>query len=490
MQADVIALHARLAPGRLAARDLTSGERWSYAELDALVGRMAAQLLAEGCQEGDRVCLLARNSVWFVALHYACARTGAIFVPLNWRLANAELETLLVRAEPTVVLGDEQAPALKSAVPMGSFADFVVKSAAQTSYRGRHKPDNVSLILFTSGTSGKPKGVMLTERNLQLSAVNFTVLTQVDQASTFLCDAPMFHVMGLVANVRAALFMGGTILVSDGFKVDRTLGWLSDPEMAITHYAGVPQMMESFRRQPGFDVSKLRHMTALVTGGAPHSPADIAAWLEDGVAMTSGFGMSETGTVFNMPCDAEAVRAKPGSVGVTTPWVEVRVVDGAGEDCPLGSAGEMLLRGENITVGYWRDPDVTAKAIDPDGWFATGDIVRMDEDGFCWILDRKKDMFISGGENVYPAEIEGVLSDYPGIAECAVVGVADPQWGEVGHLAIVPASKGAVDADAVLAFLREKLARYKVPKHVSVVENLPRTATGKLQKANLRKTLS
>ncbi len=142
---------------------------------------------------------------------------------------------------------------------------------------------------------------------------------------------------------------GGAIFVSDGFKVDRTLAWLSDAEMGITHYAGVPQMMESFRRQPGFDVSKLRHMTALVTGGAPHSPADIAAWLEAGVAMASGFGMSETGTVFGMPCDAEAVRAKPGSVGVTTPWVEVRVVDGEGKDCPVGSAGEMLLRGENIT---------------------------------------------------------------------------------------------------------------------------------------------
>lgn len=481
--ADCIAFHARLAPRRLAARDLVHGREWRYAEFDRLIGQLAAALAARGTCAGERVAVLARNSAWQVALHFACARLGAIYVPLNWRLSGAEIAALLERIRPRLLLGDALAQALPQAEAL---ADFVAAAEALAPLASAPlDPARTSLLLFTSGTSGRPKGVMLTEANLQHSAWNFAACTRVDGNSSFLCEAPMFHVIGLVTNVRPVLAQGGSIQVSDGFEPARTLAWLSDPALGVSHYVGVPQMMEAFRAQPGFDPVPLRRVTALVTGGAPHAVEDIAAWLEDGVAMVSGFGMSEAGTVFGMSVEREVIRAKLGSAGIAAPSVQTRVVDAQGRDCAPGTPGELLLRGPNLTPGYWQDPEETAKAIDPQGWLRTGDIVRCDEDGFFWIVDRKKDMYISGGENVYPAEIEAALGEHPGVAECAVVGVPDPQWGEVGYLAIVPA-RADLDTAEVLAFLRARLARYKLPRHVRIVAALPRTATGKLQKARLK----
>lgn len=271
---------------------------------------------------------------------------------------------------------------------------------------------------------------MLSEQNLQQVAHNFGVTTRVEAGSSFLCEAPMFHIIGLATNVRPVLAVGGSIQVSNGFEPRRTLGWLSDQSLGITHYVGVPQMMQAFRSQPGFDAAALRHLTALVSGGAPHASDDLLGWLDDGIPMVSGFGMSEAGTVFGMSVDCAVIRDKLGAVGISAPSVQTRVVDGDGNDCPVGVPGELLLRGPNLNPGYWRDPQASADARDAHGWFHTGDIVRRDADGFFWIVDRKKDMFISGGENVYPAEIEAVLADHPQVRECAVVGIADPQWGK------------------------------------------------------------
>ncbi|HKQ81525.1 MAG TPA: AMP-binding protein [Steroidobacteraceae bacterium] len=480
---DCIAFHARLTPQRLAARDLVHGREYRYIEFDRLIGQLATALTARGISVGERVAVLARNSAWQVALHFACARIGAIYVPLNWRLSSAEITTQLARIRPRLLLGDALAQALPQAEALAEFAhaaEALAPLAATTI-----DPARPSLVLFTSGTSGHSKGVMLTEGNLQHSAWNFATCTRVDGNSSFLCEGPMFHVIGLIANVRPVLTQGGSIQVSDGFEPARTLAWLMDPSLGISHYGGVPQMLLALRKQPGFDPARLRRVTALMTGGAPHAVEDIAAWLEDGVPMVSGFGMSETGTVFGMPVDREMIRAKLGSVGVPAPGMQTRVVDAQGRDCAAHTPGELLLRGPNLTPGYWQEPEETAKSIDTEGWLHTGDIVRYDEDDFFWIVDRKKDMYISGGENVYPAEIEAALGEHPGIAECAVVGVPDPQWGEVGYLAIVPVHADLDTAD-VLEFLGARLARYKLPRHVHFVAALPRTATGKLQKAQLK----
>lgn len=490
---DAIALFARSRPLKIAARELVSGACWSYAELDRAVARLANYLLQRDCERGDRIAVLARNSVSQVMLHFACARAGLIYVPLNWRLSSAELAQLIDQARPRLLLCDDVSAPLLTACrdDVETLSTFIAASStAPAAPLPRQYLDQPSLMLFTSGTSGTAKGVLLSERNLLHAALNFAMVTSVDGSSCFLCEAPMFHTIGLVANIRPVLQQGGAILVSDGFQAERTLHWLCNPELAISHYMGVPQMIESFRKLPDFNPGELSRLTAIVTGGAPHSAADIAEWLDDGVCLASGFGMSEAGTVFGMPTNVDVIRSKLGSVGLPPPWIDIRLVDGSGNDCPPGQAGELLLRGDSIMLGYWADGQISRACFDDDNWFSTGDIARCDEDGFFWIVDRKKDMFISGGENVYPAEIEALLVNYPGLREAAVVGLADAQWGEVGCLVIVVEPEQAVDEAALLGFLRQKLASYKMPKTVVQLNKLPRTPTGKLQKGQLKDRLS
>jgi fatty-acyl-CoA synthase len=365
-------------------------------------------------------------------------------------------------------------------------AEVDTAEPAVTGPADRERP---SLILYTSGTSGRPKGALLSERNLDQTAINFGRLGKVTHQSIFLVDAPMFHIIGLITSIRPALMHGGTILVSDGFEPARTLGRLGDPDLGVTHYFCVPQMAAMLRGQPSFNASTLRRLTAVFTGGAPHPAPDIRAWLTEGVPVVDGYGMSEAGTVFGMPADLALIDARAGSAGLPMPSVLTRIVDDHDRDCPPGVAGELLLKGDNVFLGYWRRPEETARAFTEDGWFRTGDIARSDAQGYHWLVDRKKDMFISGGENVYPAEIEAALADHPAIIECAVVGLPDPRWGEVGHLVATCRGGTALELAAVLAHLENRLARYKLPKALTLVAALPRTASGKIQKTVLRERL-
>jgi fatty-acyl-CoA synthase len=327
---------------------------------------------------------------------------------------------------------------------------------------------------------------MLSERNLEETALVYSLLGEITGTSRFLCDAPMFHIIGLVGNTRPALMNGAAFLVSDKFEPGRSLKRLSDPELAVSHYFCVPQMAAMIRNEPDFSPAKLKGLTALFTGGAPHPAANIREWLNDGIPIADGLGMSEAGTVFRMPLDMKLIDEHAGSVGVVTPRLQIRIVDADGHECPQGEAGELQLKGSCVTSGYWRRDEESKAAFSEDGWFCTGDIVRMDNDGFYWIVDRRKDMFISGGENVYPAEIEAVLAAQLDVAESAVVGVPDERWGEVGHLFLVPRSDANLDIETVIANLNTQLARYKIPKHCSVIDSLPRNAAGKIEKNKLR----
>lgn len=485
---DHAAVQARLQPDRTAAVDLASGRRWTYAALDAAVARAATVLRRRGVGEGDRLAALARNRVLLAVLHLACARLGAMYVPLNWRLSPAEIAALIADAEPALIVGDAQlAAAGVAGVDLDALQAEIDAAEPETPARiDRERP---SLILYTSGTSGRPKGVLLSERNLDQTAINFGRLGRVTHESAFLVDAPMFHIIGLVTSVRPALAHGGTMVVSDGFEPGRTLDRLGDPALGITHYFCVPQMAAALRAQARFDADKLRRLTAVFTGGAPHPAADIRAWLADGIPVVDGYGMSEAGTVFGMPADLALIDARAGSAGLAMPAVATRIVDDQDRDCPPGVAGELLLKGDNVFQGYWRRPDETARAFTADGWFRTGDIARADAEGYHWLVDRKKDMFISGGENVYPAEIEAALADHPAIAECAVVGMPDPRWGEVGHLVAAPREGTALDLATVLNHLEDRLARYKLPKALTLVAALPRTGSGKVLKTILRERL-
>ncbi|MFT4252148.1 MAG: AMP-binding protein [Caulobacter sp.] len=485
---DHVALQARLQPERPAAVDLASGRSWTYARLDETLARAAGALAARGVRAGDRVAALGRNRVSLLVLHLACARLGAIYVPLNWRLQPHEIAALIDDADPALLLGDQElARAGAEGVSLDAF-DAEVEAAAPLVTPAIDR-ERASLILYTSGTSGRPKGVLLSERNLDQTAVNFGRLGRVTDASVFLVDAPMFHVIGLVTSIRPTFLHGGTVLVSDGFDPARTQARIGDGALGVSHYFCVPQMAAQLRAQAGFEPGFYRGLTALFTGGAPHPAQDIRAWLADGVPVVDGFGMSEAGTVFGMPVDPALIDARAGSAGVAMPGVRARIVDEAGEDCPEGVAGELLLRGDNLFSGYWRRPRETEAAFTEDGWFRTGDIARADADGFHWLVDRKKDMFISGGENVYPAEIEALASVHPAVAECAVVGLPDPRWGEVGHLAVVVRPGETLGGEQLLNWLEPRLARYKLPKGVTLLERLPRTGSGKIQKAELRTSL-
>ena len=245
-------------------------------------------------------------------------------------------------------------------------------------------------------------------------------------------------------------------------------------------------MAAALRHDPGFDACALGGLTAIFTGGAPHPAAAITDWLDQGVAVVDGFGMSEAGTVFGMPVSIPLIRKKAGCVGVPTPAVQARLRRPDGSDCDTGEAGELLLKGDNLFSGYWNLPEETAKAFSQDGWFHTGDIAICDADGYYRLVDRKKDMFISGGENVYPAEIEAALAGAMGLVECAVVGVPDAHWGEVGVCCFVPASQDGATADDLHAHLSTRLARYKLPKTYLSLEQLPRTSSGKVLKTQLK----
>ncbi|CAN5223419.1 AMP-binding protein [soil metagenome] len=485
---DHVGLQARLQPERLAAVELASGRRWTYAELDLAVARCAQVLVERGIGVGERVVSLARNCVELAILHLACARTGAIYVPLNWRLSPAEILALVEDAEPGLVVGDQELARVGlDGVSIDLLAGEI--EAAAPLDLGPIDRERPSLILYTSGTSGRPKGVLLSERNLDQTAINYGRLGRVTHDSVFLNDAPMFHVIGLVTCVRPPFLHGGAILVSDGFEPGRTLARLGDPDLKVTHYFGVPQMAQALHSHPAYEPERLRGLTAIFTGGAPHPAADIRAWLADGIAVVDGFGMSEAGTVFGMPVDIAQIDIRAGAAGVAVPGVASRIVDAEGQDCPPGMAGELLLKGENLFCAYWRRPDETAKAFTEDNWFRTGDIALADAEGFHWLVDRKKDMFISGGENVYPAEIEAALAGHPAIAECAVVGLPDSRWGEIGHLVVVLRTGRVLSHAEVLAHLEPRLARYKLPKLTTVMDALPRTGSGKVQKGVLRDLL-
>jgi fatty-acyl-CoA synthase len=489
---DPVALHARTRPDHPACIDLATGRRWTYARLDRAIDRMAGALAAlPGMGRGERIAALARNSDDMLILQQAAMRMGAIFVPLNWRLSPAELAPILHDCTPFLLVHDGM---VAVEVPAGCAVVTVEELAAM---RGATEPvaqrrlleaSTPCVILYTSGTSGRPKGVVLTAQTMFFTAINFGILGDVGSNSVFLCESPMFHVIGLVTSIWPPLAHGATILISSGFDPAVTNERLADQELGITHYFCVPQMASMLRQAQNFR-PQAWSLKALFTGGAPNPRANILWWLEQGVRMVDGFGMTETGTTLGMSLEPSLIAAKAGSVGLPGPGIMIRLVNEAGSDVPDGTPGEILVAGPGVTPGYWNRPDECANAFTTDGWLRTGDIGIRDEDGFFTIVDRRKDIFITGGENVYPVEVEAVLLEHPQILEAAVIGVPDERWGEVGRAYLVFRSgSGLHPGDAELAaYCGEKIARYKIPKQFRAVEALPRTGSGKLQKALLKR---
>jgi len=485
------ARRARKTPHRTA---LIHGDTtFTYAELHTRVTRLAHALRARGIRRGDRVAYLGPNHPSYLETLFAAGSLGAVFVPLNTRLAGPEIGYQLsdsgARAlvygpsHAGLVAGLPGSTDVRTYVEVGAEYERLLAESAAEPIDEPVTADDTCIIMYTSGTTGRPKGAMLTHGNLTWNAINVLVDTDLIADERALVSAPLFHTAGLNMLTLPVLLKGGTCVLVEAFEPHATFDLIE--QHRITFMFGVPTMFEQVARHPRWADADLSSLRILTCGGSPVSTPLIAAYQERGLTFLQGYGMTEAspGTLF---LDAEHAISKAGSAGVPHFFSDVRVVRPDLAPVDVGETGEVVLRGPHVMPGYWGLPEETAASF-ADGWFRSGDAARVDEDGYVFIVDRIKDMIISGGENIYPAEIEDLLLGHPDIAECAVIGVPDDKWGEVPRAVVVPREGSAPDPDEVLASLAGRLAKYKIPKSVVIADGLPRTASGKLLKSRVRK---
>lgn len=475
---------ARKTPHRTA---LVHGDRRiSYAQLHDRITRLAHALRAAGIRRGDRVAYLGANHPAYLETLFASGVLGAVFVPLNTRLAAPEIAYQLDDCGAQVLIhAREQAhlvgEATQVTIEVGPAYEDLLAEACPTPLDEPVSPDDLCLIMYTSGTTGRPKGAVLTHANLTWNSINVLVDLDLAADDRALVCAPLFHTAGLNMLALPVLLKGGTCIVMEQFDPAVTLEMIDGER--ITFMFGVPTMYDMLARQPGWDDADLSSLRLLTCGGAPVPTSLIEVYLRRGLTFLQGYGMTEAspGVLF---LDAEHAVTKAGSAGVPHFFSDVQVRRPDGTRVGPGELGEVLVHGPHVSPGYWGRPEESA-AVLTDGWFHSGDAARVDEDGYITIADRIKDMYISGGENVYPAEVEDVLLTLPEVAECAVIGVPDEKWGEVGRAVIVPAPGAQIDAEALLRELTQRLAKYKVPRSVVFTASLPRTASGKLRKNDI-----
>ncbi|WP_413755601.1 acyl-CoA synthetase [Streptomyces sp. MMBL 11-3] len=479
------------------------GTTTSHAGFAHRVRRAAAALAALGVRRGDRVAWCGANHPAALEVLYACAQLGAIWVPVNARLTAPEAAYVLEHSGATVVVHgrdlDGLAGALRDRVPAvrrwvvaeppagGSSASLPYEDLlAAAEPEPRDEPvtlEDPCLIMYTSGTTGRPKGAVLTHGNMTWNAVNQTLGMDFTAEERTLALAPLFHIGGLNGTVNPTLLRGGCAVIVRRFDPAATLRIIQ--EQRVTSFFAVPTMLDAMAREPGFHDRDLSALRTVGAAGAPLPLPTLRTWLDRGVTVQQAYGMTEAAPGCTVLASADAVR-KVGSAGKPLFFTDLRVVRPDGTDTAVDEVGEVLVQGPNVMAGYWEDPDRTAEVL-ADGWYRTGDAGSLDHEGFLYLRDRYHDMIISGGENVYPAEVESALLELPEVQEAAVIGVPDTRWGEVG-LAVVVATPGATaDGEAIRNALRGRLAGFKIPRVVRFADALPKTATGKIRKPDLRR---
>lgn len=495
---DWIDYHARVSPGREAIHDLASGRRFTYAQFDARITQLARHLQLLGVGERDRVAVLSHNDSDVFEIQFACARLGAIFLPLNWRLAVPELEYICQDATPKVLIyGVEFADVAEKVAGLGGIAQLLDmtnggSSAYEAGIAGASGalPQRTNLlsdvwtVMYTSGTTGRPKGAMITYAMCVFNSVHCAMAIELTQRSKNLIFLPTFHTGGLNVYANPVFHTGGTNVVMREFDPDRFCELLSDKEVCITHALGVPTNFLMLAQTEGFADADFSNLVCLGVGGAAAPLALIEQFGAKGIKLQQGWGMTETGPL-GLILSADKALEKVGSSGLPPLYTELRIVDDDGNETPTGETGELLIRGPNVLPGYWNRPELNKEIFTEDGFFHTGDAARRDADGYYYIVDRYKDMFISGGENVYPVEVENVIFELDGVLENAVVGVPHEKWGEVGRAYVVLREGANLDETAIIDHCDSQLARYKVPKEVRLLDELPHNATGKVLKHEL-----
>ncbi len=502
---DWIRKQADVVSNKRAVHDLDKGITLTYAELDERVGKLAAYLRDDlGIEKGDRISVLSFNSPEMLELQFACMRLGAIFVPLNFRLAVPELEYIVGDCSPKALFTDPELEETAAEVAKLAGVGTVIRANSDRSdcsyeqaLAGREPvTENVDLtledpwcIMYTSGTTGRPKGAIITHSMNLFNAVNLAGHGKLDSRCVQYTFMPLFHTGGLNVFTNPALHFGGTALLTRAFDPGEVLKNISDPELGVTHFLGVPAMYQFMAQHPDFETADFSRIVSCFVGAAPMPVSTLRTWLDRGVNLQQGYGMTENGPACLALAGDDANR-KIGSAGKPVMHTEVKVLDpDAGTPVGADEVGVLWVRGPTITPGYWNNPEANEKAFDADGWFDTGDAVRVDEDGFFYIVDRTKDMYISGGENVYPAEVENILYQLPQVLEAAIIGVPDEKWGESGRAIVVLKEGETLSSDEVVAHCAAKLAKFKVPASVMFTDALPRNATGKVLKQDLRTSM-
>ncbi|MFJ2738281.1 AMP-binding protein [Streptomyces sp. NPDC087440] len=496
------ATHALMRPDRPALRYLGATTTWAQLSRRSL--SLAAALADRGVGEGDRVALLTLNHPWFVESVFAANSLGAMAVPLNFRLAAPELDGILADCTPSAIVVDAHLlPRLREVPAAASIRTVIVIGAADAAANGSpyetyeefltaHPPmelpdiseESTALIMYTSGTTGRPKGVLLSHRNMQVQAITcIQAMDMFDDSDVGFLTAPFFHIAGL-GSIVANFLVGGTVVIHPlgAFDPDAVLD--AYEQEGATVVFNVPQQWDLICARPGIAERDLK-LRVISWGAAPASDETLRAMSKSfpEALNVAVFGQTETSPITCVLRGEDALR-KLGSVGRPIPTVQYRVVDAAMNDVPAGEIGEIVYRGPTVTRGYWNKPQETADAF-AGGWFHSGDLVRQDAEGFVWVVDRKKDMIISGGENVYCAEVENAVAEHPAVREIAVAGRADERWGQVpvAYASLAPGT--TLSLPQLTDFLKDRLASFKMPKDLVLVDALPRNAGGKVVKGRL-----
>ncbi|NDJ60891.1 MAG: long-chain fatty acid--CoA ligase [Chloroflexi bacterium] len=497
---DWLEKRAQLSPERIALQDAATGQELTYAAWNINANRTANYLRSLGVQRGDRVAVYATNSFAYLDIWHACGKIGAILQNLNWRLTIPEIAQLLQDAAPVVLAYSaeyveavaqlrQDLPSVRhyiavdeaTAAPNDQYlAERATYPAILTEHPNLH-PDDPWVICYTGGTTGLPKGAILTHSNMAWNSVNTVMSWGLTPDDVAILNAPLFHTGGLNVFTLPLIHIGGKSIVCKSFDADQVFDLIE--RAGVTLYFGVPTMFVVMQGHPRWQTADFSRMKLVISGGAPCPlPIFERFWVKS-VDFKTGYGLTEAGpNTFWLP--AADVRRKPGAVGFPLFHIDVKIVHRDGSLCGANEPGELLIRGPHVTPGYWNRPDATTEAI-RDGWLHTGDLATCDDEGYYTIVGRLKDMIISGGENIYPAEIESALHAHPAVEEAALIGVPDEKWGEVGRAVVVLRPDQRTDEDTLKSFLETRLAKYKIPKSFVFVAELPKTGPGKIDKQAL-----
>ncbi len=500
---DILGERSRLTPQRTALLSVSTGESYTYQELDNRAAQCAQMWLKFcGLKKGDRAAVLANNRVEIVDAFFASAKSGIILVPLNTRLTTHELEVILRDSTPQALLYEKEfsdvVRELKSSLKIrhwiafdagsGSgdpeYSAYVNKDHESDTPVTKCEPEEIHCLLYTSGTTGLPKGVMLPHRMIAWNAYNTAICWELNSSDVAPVFTPMYHAGGLTVFLTPIFLVGGKIVLHQMF--DATEVWRMIERERATVIFGVPTIFKMLLESPEFKEVDLSAVRYCISGGAPLALYIMEAYQKRGIVFKQGYGLTEVGVnCFSMT--VEESKLKPGSIGKPMLFTEAKLMGPDTHVVPRGEVGELLLRGPHVSKGYWNNPRATAEALDAQGWFHTGDLARRDSDGFFYVAGRQKDMIISGGVNVYPAEIEGALLLHPQVQDAAVIGIPDPKWGEKGVAFVVMQGGLSISLESLADFLSHRLAKFKIPKEFVLVESLPKTPYGKVLKDELRR---